>query len=179
MKKKSKVWQRKWLAVGALLLLMNIASIGYAQTSALSTAEEYWLKYMREVEKLARDVYLAQYDNWGAWVFSNISVSEQRHMDAIKNLLDRYGVADPVGGNGEGVFTDPDIQDLYDDLIFQASFSLVNALEVGVFIEETDIDDLYAALKSTKRRDIKKVYNNLLQASFNHLDAFNTNLARY
>jgi len=84
-----------------------------------------------------------------------------------------------VGGNGEGVFTDPDIQDLYDDLIFQASFSLVNALEVGVFIEETDIDDLYAALKSTKRRDIKKVYNNLLQASFNHLDAFNTNLARY
>jgi len=50
---------------------------------------------------------------------------------------------------------------------------------VGVFIEETDIDDLYAALKSTKRRDIKKVYNNLLQASFNHLDAFNTNLARY
>ena len=179
MKKTSKTWQRKWLAVAILLLLMSMTSIGYAQTSGLTAAEEYWLMYMREVEKLARDVYLAQYDNWGSWVFSNISVSEQRHMNAIKNLLDRYGVTDPVGSNGEGVFSNPDIQNLYTDLIFQASFSLVNALEVGVLIEETDIDDLNAALKSTKRRDIKKVYNNLLQASFNHLDAFNTNLARY
>jgi hypothetical protein len=179
MKNTCKVWQRKWLVVGVLLLLMSITSIGNAQTSGLTAAETYWLTYMREVEKLARDVYIVQYDSWGSWVFSNISVSEQRHMDAIKNLLDRYGVPDPVGGNGLGVFTNPDIQSLYDDLIFQGSLSLVNALEVGVIIEETDIDDLYAALKSTKRRDIKKVYNNLLQASFNHLDAFNTNLARY
>ena len=62
---------------------------------------------MREEEKLARDVYLAMDDLWGLRVFSQISWSEQNHMDAVLAVLDKYGVLDPVGDNPTGVFTDP------------------------------------------------------------------------
>jgi hypothetical protein len=60
----------------------------------------------------------------------------------------------------------------------QGKRSLVEALKVGVFIEETDIDDLTAAIASTNRKAIKTVYGNLLQGSLNHLKAFVSNLAK-
>ena len=36
------------------------------------------------------------YKMWGLTIFSNIASSEQKHMDAIKTLLDRYGLDDPA-----------------------------------------------------------------------------------
>jgi hypothetical protein len=169
---------RKCLAVGALLLLLSLAYAGFAQAGALTSAEKSWLTYMREEEKLARDVYLVLYDRWRLAIFSNISQSEQTHMDAIKVLLDRYGLPDPATAE-VGVFTDRALQELYDDLNAQGSISEVEALKVGVTIEETDIDDLNAAIATTTRKDIKTVYGNLLQGSLNHLKAFVSNLAKY
>jgi hypothetical protein len=177
MKGRFKVNARKRLVVGGLLLLMSITSVGLVQAVELTDTEKSWLTYMREEEKLARDVYIFMYEKWGSQIFSNISVSEQSHMDAIKTLLDRYGIPDPAAGKGPGVFTNQDLQDLYNALIEDGSVSLVEALEVGVVIEETDIDDLNAGIASTKRKDIRTVYNNLLQGSLNHLKAFVSNLA--
>jgi hypothetical protein len=179
MKDRCKVKARGWFVIGGLLLLMSITSVGYVQAAGLSEAEKYWLTYMREEEKLARDVYLFLYDTWHSRIFKNISGSEQRHMDAIKTLLDRYGIPDPAAEKGRGEFTNPELQALYNELIQDGSVSLVDALEVGVFIEETDIEDLNAGIASTTHKDIKTVYSNLLQGSLNHLKAFNSNLARY
>jgi len=172
-----KVDTKKWLVISGLLLLMTIMSVGFVQAVDLTDTEKSWLTYMREEEKLARDVYIFMYEKWGSQIFSNISVSEQTHMDAIKTLLDRYGILDPAAGKGLGVFTNQDLQDLYNTLIEDGSVSLVEALKVGVVIEETDIDDLNAGIASTKRKDIKTVYNNLLRGSLNHLKAFVSNLA--
>ncbi len=166
----------RWFVVAGLLLLMGITSAGYAQ--ALTADEIYWLKYMREEEKLARDVYVFLYDRWGSPIFSNISVSEQKHMDAIKTLLDRYGIPDPAAGKAPGDFTNDELKTLYYNLTEQGKVSLVEALKVGVFIEETDIADLNKGIASTRRRDIRTVYSNLLQGSLNHLDAFCSNLAK-
>jgi hypothetical protein len=177
MKDRSKVDTKKWLVISGLLLLMSIMSVGFVQAVDLTDTEKSWLTYMREEEKLARDVYMFMYDKWGSQIFSNISVSEQTHMDAIKTLLDRYGIPDPAAGKGPGEFINPDLQDLYNTLIEYGSVSLVEALNVGVVIEETDIDDLNAGIASTKRKDIKTVYSNLLRGSLNHLKAFVSNLA--
>jgi len=167
----------KVLVVGGLLVLVGITSAGSVRAAGLTDEEVYWLTYMREEEKLARDVYLFLYDKWGSPIFSKISASEQTHMDAIKALLDRFGIADPANGQSRGAFTNQDLQALHDDLIKQGSVSLVEALKVGVFIEETDIDDLNAGIASTNRNAIKTVYSNLLQGSLNHLKAFVSNLA--
>ena len=137
------------------------------------------LVFMREEEKLARDVYITLYENWGMRVFINISGSEQKHTDAIKYLLDKYEISDPVEVDSLGVFKNEILQDLYDILIEQGSVSLVEALKVGALIEEIDILDIQKELdEHVDNEDITVVYNNLLKGSRNHLRAFVKNLSR-
>lgn len=143
---------------------------------ALSPEEAAGLSYMREEEKLAHDVYLELYEQWGSTVFRSIASSEQKHTDAIKTLLDRYGLDDPAAGNGVGVFEDPDLQALYNTLVVQGSASLADAFKVGAAIEEIDILDLQERLAQTDNADIRRVYQNLEQGSHNHLRAFVSNL---
>ncbi len=99
-------------------------------------------------------------------------------MDAVKTLLDRYGIADPAAGNAIGQFNDPDLQALYDDLLAQGQESLAEALKVGALIEEVDISDLIGELAEVEHSDIQRVYGQLLQGSENHLRAFVTTLER-
>jgi len=157
------------------VVLVGVSTAAIAQ-SVLTSDEEAGLLQMREEEKLARDVYLKMEAIWGKRIFSNIMISEQTHMDAVKTLLERYRLADPAASNGPGVFTNPDIQSLYDKLEMEGSGSLVAAFGVGVAIEEMDIEDLNAFLKQTNRPDIKRVYENLLAGSENHLAAFEDQL---
>lgn len=147
-----------------------------AAAAPLSAAEEADLLFMREEEKLARDVYNAMYARWRQPIFRNIAASEQTHMNAILTLLNRYGLPDPAAGNAPGVFTNPELQALYDELIARGNQSRVEALRVGVAIEEADIADLEASLTHTTHADIRMVYNNLLRASRNHLRAFTRQL---
>ncbi len=138
----------------------------------LSDAERADLLFMREEEKLARDVYLALYEQHGLKIFQNIAASEQTHTNAILNLLDTYGLADPVGANPPGEFVNQDLQALYDQLVATGSQSLVEALRVGTAIEEIDILDLDEAIARTTHADILQVYQRLEAGSENHLRAF-------
>ena len=143
--------------------------------AVLNEAEIEDLLHLREEEKLARDVYLYFYDVWGQWIFENIAASEQQHMDAVKNLLDRYAIDDPVGDKAEGVFSNEDLQELYNTLIdigaSEASTKL-NALWVGATIEDMDIYDIQCMLINTDRSDLISVYENLMKGSRNHLRSF-------
>ena len=142
----------------------------------LTEAEEQHILYMREEEKLARDVYLTLYELWDAEIFANISESEQRHMDAMKNLITRYGLVDPVVDDAVGMFTNPDFAGLYDELVLAGEISLEEALNVGVRIEELDIADLELALQETSMRTVQRIFHNLLNGSYNHLSAFQRNI---
>lgn len=141
----------------------------------LSDDEREALLYMIEEEKLARDVYTLLADTWGTRVFSNIADAEQTHTDAVAALLTRYGVPLPTTNDLPGVFTDPDLQLLYDQLVAQGTTSLVDALTVGATIEEVDIADLRA--RAGDDPDIQMVFDNLERGSRNHLRAFVGQLA--
>ncbi len=169
MEDRGKTKVKSWLLVAVFFLVAVTGTFGYARAVTLTDGEESWLIYMREEEKLARDVYQALFARWGLPVFSNIAASEQRHMDAIKTLLDRYGLADPAAGKAPGEFRNQDLQELYGILIERGDESTIEALRVGVEIEETDIDDLTAAIAAARRRDIKTVYTNLMNGSLNLL----------
>ncbi len=67
---------------------------------------------------------------------------------------------------------------LYNDLMVQGSQSSTEALRVGVTIEEVDIRDLQKYLALTNKSDITSVYTNLMNASYNHLRAFNSQLGQ-
>ena len=142
----------------------------------LTEAEERYILYMREEEKLARDVYLTLYELWGAEIFANISESEQRHMDAIKRLITRYGLVDPVVDDTLGSFINPDFELLYNQFVTDGTESLEQALNAGVYIEGLDIADLDQALQETSMRAVRRVFQNLLNGSYNHLSAFQRNI---
>jgi hypothetical protein len=146
-------------------------------TAVLTENEIKGLLYMREEEKVARDVYLTFSGMYKNFVFSNIAKSEQAHMDAILYLLNGFKLTDPVAGKAVGEFT-PAFQSIYDGLILRGKTSLKEALLVGVDIEEMDINDLELHIGETNVPNILQVYNNLLAGSKNHLSAFSFNLSR-
>ncbi len=129
------------------------------------------LVYMREEEKLAHDVYVNMYELWNVRVFDHISKAETVHTNAIKGLLDLYGIDDPVL-SGVGQFTNSDLQALYDSLISKGSGSLKDALLVGATIEEVDIIDLDDAMEQCDNDTIDTVYSRLRHGSTHHLKAF-------
>lgn len=170
--------------VSVMVIVLCVSAFVFTEASAaqasrkgtgivpLIEAEKTTLLFMREEEKLARDVYIMMYEIWHSTVFSNIAVSEQRHMDALKNLIDKYGLEDSASSE-IGVFNDEKLKLLYSELIDKGKQSLLDAFEVGKMIEELDISDLEAAIAETNKVDLDTVYGNLLRGSENHLSAFN------
>lgn len=146
-------------------------------TGVLDQVEIDALQFMLEEEKLARDVYSALYVIWGQPVFSNISNSEQTHMNAILDLLNRYELV-PLASEIPGTFHNTDLQALYSQLIAQGNQSLTDAFLVGGAIEEIDILDLQERIAQTDQVDILSVFENLRNGSINHLNAFASQYSR-
>ena len=150
-------------------------------TVALNEEQKDELFYIYQEEKVARDVYITLgklYPNENT--FASIQVSEQRHIDAAKGLCKRYGI-DLTGVNEKSVgnFVLPVLQDLYDTCISLGEESLYDALKVGELVEVTDIKDLDHAINDLDMPDnVVRVYENLREGSFNHLDAFHAAIAR-
>jgi len=154
------------------ILLSNSSYVSYDKDlDPLSQAEINDLKFLREEEKLARDVYLYSYDKYQLKIFDNISQSEQRHMNSVLNLLNKYGIPDSASTE-IGVFNNPDLQKLYNTLTKQADISSVEALKAGATIEDLDINDIDDFTTNTTKPDILNVYENLNCGSKNHIRAF-------
>ncbi len=145
----------------------------------LSDAELAGLLFMREEEKLARDVYTTLYEQWNMPIFANIAQSEQTHTEAVRDLLEKYTITDPVTDDTVGVFVNANLQQLYTDLTTRGLTSIEEALSVGALIEDLDINDLQQEIAKTDNQDIALVYENLSRGSRNHLRSFAKQLAAY
>jgi len=164
--------------------------------------EKIHLFFMREEEKLARDVYIklgSMYPD--SVIFGNIDDSEQKHTTAVKNLIEQYGYDDPNTNDNLGVFTGEDygwyFTEKYDLLVQRASISDLEALYVGAFIEELDMMDINQCPQvivdtdngindvsecgkvATDNADIVKLYDSLLDGSDGHLEAYVQNIEKY
>ncbi len=145
--------------------------------ASLTEQETDGLFYMREEEKLAHDVYYQFYEWYGRTIFFNICESEQKHTDAVLHLLNIYGLTDPASAT-IGIFNNEILQALYNKLIEDGKGGLISALEVGVVIEETDIEDINRLMEQTEVKNILQVYGHLLSGSANHLSAFERELEK-
>lgn len=165
------------------------------QTAELDFNEATHLQFMREEEKLARDVYTMlgmMYPN--SAVFGRIDDSEQVHTDKVRQTLEGYGVQDPNTNDNLGIFTGEDYGEYftakYDALISQAASSELNALYVGALIEELDMLDIQrcpevileqdngieseteCGLGYTDQSDLQNLYESLIRGSKNHLRGY-------
>jgi hypothetical protein len=180
--------------ITAALVVASLATVPFAAQAAkggssvakrpsatalvpLDDAEVATLKWMREEEKLARDMYLTLNLYYPAKIFTNIAASEQKHFDALGKKIELYGIDDPATDQ-IGTFTDPDLQALYDELLAQGMVSYVAALEVGVIIEMADLTDLEVAIEGTDSVPLARTYQHLLTGSEHHLAAFTRLLAK-
>lgn len=152
-------------------------AFNYSFADVLTDAGKAGLIKMREEEKLAHDVYLFFYEKYNHAIFKNIAKAEVAHTKAVLWLLNGYGIEDPMV-EGEGNFTNDAFTVLYKQLTEQGSASLEDALKVGAFIEEYDINDLINLLKNTESDNIARVYENLLKGSKFHIKAF-TNILKF
>ena len=131
------------------------------------------LIHMREEEKLARDIYTVLGETTPSAVFKNIPRSEQTHMDAFDQLLDRYEIPDPVVDESSiGTFTDPFFTNLFIELKEKGQQSDKDAFEVGAMVEDLNMANLIKYGQATDKPDLKLAYDTLLKQSKNHMSAF-------
>lgn len=89
------------LSLVALLALDAFSGCKTSKTTSTSTTgvsqaeANEGVKYIYEVEKVARDTYQYFYNKWGTPVQNVVSSSEQNHMDIMKVIIDQYGLGRP------------------------------------------------------------------------------------
>jgi hypothetical protein len=179
------------LKIVACILIMGLSVPLHADDADLSELEIADLAFMREEEKMARDVYAELYEYYKERgieliVLANITLSEQRHMDAMLSLLEKYQLEDPAADLERGEFENAVLAALYENLVSDSEsnqtildepvaggkVSPEAALYVGAWIEERDMIDILHAIENTSRAEIVGVYTSLLCGSREHLRAF-------
>jgi len=139
---------------------------------ALTDDEAAALAYLREEEKLARDVYLTLADTWQLPIFANIAIAEQNHMDIVLKAIQISGEEDPITDDTIGAFNNAALGQMYVDFVATGGLSLIDGLSVGAEIEDMDLFDLYAMIENYPHDLLQLVGFNLAKGSRNHLRAF-------
>ena len=143
-------------------------------------AQRAALRFVAEQERLAMDLFLDLYNEWGDPVLLDLHTAEQTHRDAVVWLLGKYGLPDPAGGLPSGVYDDPELQALSDDLFFIGTERFTGALTAGAILAEASIDELeYQLDVEVDTWDVEFLYDTLLLAERNHLRLFVWRLERY
>ena len=91
----------------------------------------------------------------------------------MANVLRHYNITLPIRSNIVGKFKNPELQKLYDELIAKGKKSKIDALEVGIMVEVTDVEDLDKYLRYVTSPDLIALFKFLRAGSYNHYNAFN------
>lgn len=163
-----------------LLILFFILVITPVFSQPLLTTEEIdGIKYIRESEKLSRDIYSTFYDTWELEVFNNLYLIEKTHSKAMKNTLIKYDIKDSIEEDTVGDFPSPYFQRLYDDFIKKGDKSFYEAIYIAATIEEMAIYDLKEYKAKIENKEISKLFLNLEYGSIGNLRKLNNELETF
>ena len=163
----------------------------------LDGTEASHVTFMREEEKLARDVYLTLADLYpDQQVFSRIATrAEQTHTDTMRDKLDQFNLPDPNPETNNlpdslGVFTGDEwgwyFEEKFALLTAKGKESEIQALYIGAFIEELDMHDIAVCpqvmidrgfsspcgLGYTDESALQTAYSALISGSESHLRTY-------
>jgi hypothetical protein len=145
---------------------------------ALTAAQRTELARLAEEEKLNHDLYTAFAKAYSLPLFENLAAAEANHLQALRALMDRYGIADPTAGKAAGVFASATVQAAYDRLPAQGKNGQQAALAAAQIVEKNTIARYSDALGGLNAPAAERVYSNLRAAETRHLAAIDTWLAR-
>lgn len=164
--------QRVVRTAGALLALAGIfvaAGVAAPAAPAMSRDEVASLKYASQQTKLARDVYRALERRWSMGMFATLARSDSRQMTAVKALLSRYRVRDPVAGMPEGRFADATFERLYRTYVRQGQWSRWDARSAAMRMERAQIRESRARLLRAANPDLRRLLTQLQRVATNHV----------
>ncbi len=144
---------------------------GNAEKGTLTDVQKQTLADQAEKEKLSHDVYVAYFESTGDYRFERVAQSEEQHLEALRNLMDRYDVTDPTRGLDEGEFKTDAVDAAYDDYLDEGD-GLAGALKAARAVEKDDIAGLEQAAEGLHAPDAEQVYEHLTRASEMHLQVF-------
>ena len=187
-----------------LLVLVCVCTPAFTSAGTLDLGETTHLIFMREEEKLARDVYLTLAALYPAeQSFTRIGTgSEQTHTDTVRDMLAAYGIPDPNPDANNlpgsiGVFTGADygwyFTEKFAALVARGRMDVLQALYVGAFVEELDMLDIVGCPKVIVETDngidagqcgldytdepaLQAMYAHLVEGSKNHLRSYVKNI---
>jgi hypothetical protein len=172
-------------------------SLNSSIPGTLDSVEASHLTFMREEEKLARDVYFTFAQMYPEQsVFAEIATkSEQTHTDTMRDKLEQFGLPDPNPTANDlpasiGLFSGTEwgwyFMQKFAELTAKGSNSELDALYVGALIEELDMQDIAVCpkvmvaagypepcgLHYTDEAVLQRSYRSLIDGSENHLRAY-------
>ena len=155
----------------SLLLLSQLSVLGETNFGAAGAGRDSALDLPKMLTYAIQDEYLAQAEyqfiirSFGeVRPFTNIIKAEKTHIDMLKPLFKTYGVMVPA--------------DTAMDHIIKTN-SIKTSLAAGVQAEIDNINMYELFLKQSLPADVQDVFKRLLNASQNHLKAFQKALSRY
>jgi hypothetical protein len=165
-----KLFRSALLASLAMLFCLHGGPVA-AQGDTLDSAEAATLRYQREFAKYSWDIYRASAAVWGEPVFVRLAEEEQDHMRVLLQLLNHYGVADPVvsyeyWAYSQGFLTEDLAHRMYVGWMLPPAH-----LRSAAYLEEMSIRDLRAAITGTDESLLIDSYTALLADSYVHLVA--------
>jgi len=166
----------KWITVLAVILIMMLAATGIALGDTAdfgakgaegksNLSLEQMLAYSIQDEYLARAEYELIIEEYGnIRPFTNIVAAEQRHIEWLRELYEKYGYRLPDDTAADHVVLPEDLKE---------------AFETGVQAEIDNIAMYQSFLERDLPADVRDLFERLKQASENHLRAFRNNLNKY
>ena len=153
-------------------LMLVMLSIGFADTSVQDVLGKERLLKQIDDERLAYQLYTKLGEVYPRLrQFQNIPHAESRHFNSLVSYAQTQ-YSDVNVGTLEGGFLFPETEDLFSELLAYGKQSARNALDVGIRVEELDIEDLESALAQHPEESLRIIYENLKRGSMNHLRAF-------
>lgn len=149
--------------------------IGDMPREELSEQEVEDIRYMRQEESLANDVYDRFYEEYGVRAFGNIKFSEQTHADVFEDLIEKYGLEDSYNESTNS-FESQEVIDLRDKLVERGMEGEIEALKVAAEIEDQNVAHLREKLNNAENEGLQEIYSDLLKDSKRHLTAFDRQL---
>ena len=160
--------------VSMISIGMGAANFSYAENPSIgaqaalndkSYTQEEMITYALQDEYLAKAEYEEIISIFNITrPFSNILRAEETHIDLIEPLLEEYDIE----------FTVPDVENY---VVTPAD--LLEAYNAGIEAEKLNIQMYENFLKEDLDEDVKLVFERLLNASKNHLQAFERQVDRY
>ena len=126
------------------------------------------LRAQVEEETMAAQVYRALGETYALRPFQHIPLAEDAHAEAVRKIL----AATPYPASPANTLADEKFITLRDELIARGNTSEIEAIRVGAFIEERDIQDLRLVMAATKSASVLETLHWLETGSYHHLNAF-------